>query len=295
MGLSARKAWNIELDEAALNKTHTLMSEDQEVLVSGADDMRTAYATNIQREFNHVKREESRVGWPWFLLFIVISVMVVGTVLRGSPINGSSPVNVVTCTKTWGYIVLGTFLVLPFFSMYPAATLSSHFRTKMKLGMHTRTGETHWTAGNLAAIWLICGILGGVACLVGIPAGIFAAPMFIHLGMLPDVAISSATLVSLFSSFLMSLNFNVFGQLGWDYFGFYFACGFLGSLIGWGLSFLINSGRRRGSIIRIVSSVVLGSIMVWLLCIVCIRLTDNWSTYKPTWLPFCQVMGRPTF
>jgi hypothetical protein len=115
-----------------------------------------------------------------------------------------------------------------------------------------------WPLRRLLYIYLVVIIIGMIAGMVGLGGGVLIAPLTMELGVHPQSAAATSTLVVLFSSTIASVTFGLYGRINLSYFAVYGPVCFVGGLVG---VFVLSGLVRRYNMASIIT-LLLGVLVV---------------------------------
>jgi hypothetical protein len=115
-----------------------------------------------------------------------------------------------------------------------------------------------WPVRRLFYIYLFVILVGVVAGMVGLGGGVLIAPLMMELGVHPQSAAATSTLVVLFSSTIASVTFGLYGRINLSYFAVYGPVCFVGGLLG---VFILSGLVRRHNMASLIT-LLLGTLVV---------------------------------
>jgi hypothetical protein len=120
------------------------------------------------------------------------------------------------------------------------------------------TSSEDWPLRRLLFIYVIVILIGMVAGMVGLGGGVLIAPLMMELGVHPQSAAATSTLVVLFSSTIASVTFGLYGRINLSYFAVYGPVCFVGGLVG---VFVLSGLVRRYNMASLIT-LLLGVLVV---------------------------------
>ncbi|KAL4533233.1 hypothetical protein Ndes2526A_g08674 [Nannochloris sp. 'desiccata'] len=115
-----------------------------------------------------------------------------------------------------------------------------------------------WPVRRLFYIYIFVILIGMVAGMVGLGGGVLIAPLMMELGVHPQSAAATSTLVVLFSSTIASVTFGLYGRINLSYFAVYGPVCFIGGLVG---VFVLSGLVRRYNMASLIT-LLLGILVV---------------------------------
>ena len=277
-----------EIEEEERKNDHPQDMESKQLLID--DQLGSPISSSLEVQFDAVRKNELKFITPLFLLFALVTTIVVVSLLRGAKPNSSSIVGVTLCSLAFKYIYLLTIIILPMFSLYSAINLAHTFNLKLKIGMQNRLGEVHWTLENLVGFWFLAIVIGAYAAICGFGSGLFVIPLLAHIGMLRGLARTTTMAMTFMTCIAASMNHIVLGQISWDYVLWFAFIGCLGCSCGQMVGHLITAraGLKR-SILKTIISVIVAVISIWFLINNVLRFIDESKSHiQPAWNFFCS-------
>jgi len=93
-------------------------------------------------------------------------------------------------------------------------------------------GSKDWSVRLLIFIFLFVLLVGMFAGMVGLGGGILVGPLLVELGVHPQAAAATSTLVVFWSSMIAAVSFGLNGRINMNYFAVYGPVAFVGGLLG---------------------------------------------------------------
>jgi uncharacterized membrane protein YfcA len=207
----------------------------------------------VQDKISSIYRTESQLISYWHMSYflVLISFSILIALLRGSS-STSSIAGVTSCTGSYNAIIVTYVAVMVILAIISALYLIRKndicVRGKYKFGHD----DLKWTRILCLKICLGGVAIGILVGLLGLGGGYIIGPIFLRLGLRPEIStISSSFLISI-SSFTALMQYVAFGVLDYKYTILYFVASIIGALIG--VLFLRKYAikRKRASVLVLV-------------------------------------------
>ena len=143
----------------------------------------------------------------------------------------------------------------------PSPPLPPSSSTSVAIQTTNKTGgiEMAWKPRKLVLIWCLVLAVGVLAGMVGLGGGVLIAPLMIELGIHPQAAAATSTLIVLFSSTIATITFGLYGRLNLSYFAVYGPVAFVGGLFG---VFVLSGIVRRWRMASVVTLALAAMVVV---------------------------------
>ena len=108
-------------------------------------------------------------------------------------------------------------------------------------------------------LFIVAGLAAGF---LGIGARLVVSPIFLNMGILPQVAVATSSYMILYTSISTVIQFLINGKLPWDYALWYFFIGLIGATIGQTvLSKLIQKYKKQAFINFLLGGIIVLSVI----------------------------------
>jgi Sulfite exporter TauE/SafE len=137
-------------------------------------------------------------------------------------------------------------------------TTATNFNSNGSLEKKAAQDSSDWPLRRLLCIYILVIFVGMIAGMVGLGGGVLIAPLMMELGVHPQSAAATSTLVVLFSSTIASVTFGLYGRINLSYFAVYGPVCFVGGLVG---VFILSGLVRRYNMASLIT-LLLGTLVV---------------------------------
>ena len=122
-----------------------------------------------------------------------------------------------------------------------------------------KVDRSDWPLRRLLYIYVIVIVIGMIAGMVGLGGGVLIAPLMMELGVHPQSAAATSTLVVVFSSTIATVTFGLYGRINLSYFAVYGPVCFIGGLVG---VFVLSGLVRRYNMASLITLMLAGLVVV---------------------------------
>ena len=158
-------------------------------------------------------------------------MVIVFALMRGGH-GAPSIIGIASCSGVYWLLLALAFAFAVVVTAFFARKNLKLWDLKAELNYRFSEGDVHWTTRNTIVHPCMCFLAGVAAGLLGIGGGLVLGPLFLEMGMLPEVSTSTSSFMVLFTSSTTTLQFLILGQLKLDYAGFLLPACFVGALAG---------------------------------------------------------------
>ena len=233
-----------------------------EKLVADEEDKPTVVdetSNEVSEDLRSILRSEKR----WFPLFpVLIFFLVFGFAVFSSFLKGSSQhpsiIGITQCTPAYWIMLLLIFAGFGVFTIFVTWYIVHNTRKKITLGYNFDTYDIVWSCKPLT-ICVIFGLLAGIgASLLSFGGALILGPVMLKLGMRPEVSAGTSTIIIVLTASISIIQFAIAGKLELIYGIWLFSFSLLGALIGICFIKAIVNKYKRGSIMVIMLTVLMG-------------------------------------
>lgn len=216
-------------------------------------------SNEVSDDLRAILRSERR----WLPLFpILIFVLIYGYAIFCSFLRGSSRhpsiIGVDQCTPAYWIMTLLIFAGFGVFTIFVVWYIVHNTRKKMLLGYNFDSYDIVWRFKPLA-ICVIFGLLAGIgASLLSFGGALILGPVMLKLGMRPEVSAGTSTAIIILTASISIIQFAIAGKLELIYGIWLFSFSLLGAFIGICFIKAIVNKYKRGSIMVIMLTVLMG-------------------------------------
>ena len=196
--------------------------------------------------------------WAWGSLLLMCAFLVFYSLL----LNGSISADVEPCHFFYWYLYA---LPVPFYgSLLVVFARRNHveFLRKQELVFPFARGDIQWTAETarqLPPIAICSGIMSGM---LGIGGGMVLGPLFIELGIEPEVSTATTGFMLLFTGFAGTTEYLTLGRLPWRYLLWFGTIGAIGAQMGQRVvKRLIARTGRPSIVVLLLGGVILAAVL----------------------------------
>ena len=251
-------------ERAKANQAKLVTEDDQPTIV---DETSNEMSDDLKAVISSEKRWFPCV--PIFLFFIIYVFAIFASFLRGSK-KHPSIIGVTQCTPAYWIMTLLIFGAYGLFTIFVTWYIVHNTRKKMALGYNFDPYDIIWTCKPLT-VSIIFGLLAGVgASLLSFGGALILAPVMLKLGIRPEVSAGTSTAIIVVTASISIFQFAIAGKLEMIYGLWLFSFSLLGSLIGICFIKAIVNKYKRGSIMVIMLTVLMG---------LCAILTPSYGIY----------------
>jgi hypothetical protein len=206
-------------------------------------------------------------------------------------------------------LVVGTIPYLAAFSLGAGRYLRKKHQEKLSAGYRylvcqllidkpnfiCQKEDVQWTERKTILLPFLFILAGVAAGFLGIGAGLVVGPIFLEMGIVPQVAVATSSYMILFTSFSTSVQFLILGtihlcsktltlvtgRLPWEYALWYFFVGLIAAMIGQaGLSEIIRRYKKQAFITLLLATVIAVSVLLMGI-LEAIAIADNVKNHVP--------------
>jgi len=207
--------------------------------------------------------ETAESYFPWGTVFKLLRtwLVVMGlSLLKGG--HGTPSLLGVSCGSPgyWGVVLLN-LPVLAALTALAATTLLANHRRKLAMGYNYCEGDVQWDSDKVIRYPCIVAFGAIAAGMLGVGGGMVLGPIFLELGLIPEVSSATSTVMVLFMSSATVGQFIIFGMIDGQY-AFFFGIvgGVLGAIVGTkGARALLKKTGRPSFIIFFLAFILFGS------------------------------------
>ena len=235
------------------------------------------------------KEHESEARFPWGTLLLLLRcwvVVMILSMLKGG--HGAPSIVGAACGTAgyWGLVALNV-PALGYLTRLAGRSLLRRHQRLMIMGYEYAEGDVAWDADKVRAAraaprparprltsprppspmcakvsrypMIVC--VGSIAAgMLGVGGAMILGPIFLELGIVPQVSSATSTVMVMFMSSANMGQFIVLGMLDMEYAMFYGAVGIIGAIVGTGAAKkLIEMSGRASFIIFFLAAILLGS------------------------------------
>ena len=202
-----------------------------------------------------------RRQWPWQPIVVVACVwasVIVLSLLRGGH-GAPSMVGIAKCSSGYWLLVAASGIIAVGVTLMCGRWMRQQHNKKVALGFEFHDGDVQWSLRNTLLHPCLCFLAGVAAGLLGIGGGLVLGPLFLEMGLRPQVSAGTSSFMVLFTSSATSLQFLILGQLRLDYAGFLLPFCFFGAFLGVIVVKRVVRKYGRTSVIVFALAVVMGT------------------------------------
>jgi uncharacterized membrane protein YfcA len=230
-------------------------------LANGSGDvvqlhMRPADDDDVDERRAEILEQERHFAWRKHAAILVCYLGVVATSIGDASVD---------CGGVAYWVIL--LVEIPWVAVF--VVLTSHHLHKVYLRKAAVDypyveGDIQWTRKTVALFPLGCALGGLVAGMFGVGGGIITGPIMIEMGIVPEVASSTMSLMILYSSAAATAKYTVFNMIAWDWAVVLCAVTFVVTSVSQVviLGFVRRSGRQSIVVLCISAAVVLGTVLM---------------------------------
>ncbi|OMJ83372.1 hypothetical protein SteCoe_15702 [Stentor coeruleus] len=194
---------------------------------------------------------------PIFIFILVYSFAVFTSFLRGSS-NHPSIIGVTQCTPAYWIMNLLIFAGFGVFTILVTCYIVYNTKKKVNLGYNFDSYDIIWKCKPLT-ICIIFGLLAGIgASLLSFGGALILAPVMLKIGLRPEVSAGTSTAIIVLTASISIIQYAIAGKLEMVYGLWFFGFSLLGSAIGISVVKGIVNKFKRGSIMVIVLTILMG-------------------------------------
>lgn len=208
------------------------------------------------------KEHESEARFPWGTLLLLLRcwvVVMILSMLKGG--HGAPSIVGAACGTAgyWGLVALNV-PALGYLTRLAGRSLLRRHQRLMIMGYEYAEGDVAWDADKVSRYPMIVCVGSIAAGMLGVGGGMILGPIFLELGIVPQVSSATSTVMVMFMSSANMGQFIVLGMLDMEYAMFYGAVGIIGAIVGTGAAKkLIEMSGRASFIIFFLAAILLGS------------------------------------
>ena len=177
-------------------------------------------------------QEARQFPWERILTVLIVWVVVIVFALMRGGHGAASIIGIASCSTVYWILLVLAFILALIVTVVVGLKLRNARVEKEAIGYVFHQGDVHWTFGNTMLHPAMCFLAGIAAGLLGIGGGLVLGPLFLEMGMLPEVSSATSSFMVLFTASTTSLQFLILGQLQLDYAGWLLPSCFIGALLG---------------------------------------------------------------
>jgi len=205
---------------------------------------------------------EAETVFPWGTLLLLlrcwVAVMFL-SLLKGG--HGAPSVVGAACGTVgyWGLVALN-LPVLGYLTHLAGLSLLKRHKRLVAMGYEYAEGDVAWDADKARRYPMIVAVGAIAAGMLGVGGGMILGPIFLELGIIPQVSSATSTVMVMFMSSANMGQFIVLGMLDLEYACYYGAIGIVGAIVGTGAAKkLIEMSGRASFLIFFLAVILLGS------------------------------------
>jgi len=261
----ARQMWAKESREQDSGSYAPVKQAAEELkAVSGGSEIDTSSSSSqVQTDAAALRKErEDEATFPWGTLLLLIRcwvLVMILSMLKGG--HGAPSLVGATCGSLgyWGLVALNV-PVLGFLTKLAGRGLLRRHQRLMIMGYEYAEGDVAWDSDKVSrypAIVMVGAISAGM---LGVGGGMVLGPIFLELGILPQVSSATSTVMVMFMSSCNVGQFVVLGMLDMEYACYYGSVGIVGAIIGTGIAGkLVKATGRASFLVFFLAFILLGS------------------------------------
>ena len=252
MSVKIYKKENAERRKVAAEKLVAEEDEDRPTIVDETSN-------EVSEDLRVITRSEKK--WFPFLPLLIFMFMyafaILSSFLKGSS-NHPSIIGVTQCTPAYWIMLLLIFSGFGVFSIFAIWYIVHNTRKKMTLGYNFDSYDIVWSFKPIL-ICMIFGLLAGVgSSLLSFGGSLILGPVMLKLGFRPEVSAGTSTIICVLTASISIIQYAIAGKLELIY-GIWFYCfSLLGSLTGICFIKAIVNKYKRGSIMVIMLTILMG-------------------------------------
>jgi len=253
-GFALHKQEKLEAEKAKshFSVINENVSLDSSPLISSKHELSESY-----------KQIENREKKSPFWQMLVLGVMEIGMLALLLLKGGKVSILDLPC-GSWQYwaLVVACFPYLVFFTMVAGKYLRGKHAAKQEAGFKYLKEDVQWTKKRTMVLPFVFILAGVAAGFLGIGAGLVVGPIFLEMGIVPQVAVATSSYMILYTAFSTATQFLILGRLPWEYAVWYFFVGMISAMIGQaGLSELIKRYKKQALINFLLGGIIAVSVI----------------------------------
>lgn len=184
------------------------------------------------QQLARLEQEERRIPFnKLWLCFAILAAVTIHSIFLGGK-GGPSVVGVRSCSPLYWVLLWGLFPILGLLSWLIARQLVAKYHVKRSLNFQFLNSDIEWTDKRTYVTMIISLCAGLLSSLLGVGGGMLINPLLLELGVAPDCTAATSSLMILFTSISAIAQYGILGRIQWDYAGFLFILGLIGSVVG---------------------------------------------------------------
>ena len=194
---------------------------------------------------------------PCLIFMFLYAFAVLTSFFRGSA-GHPSIIGVSQCTPAYWLMNLVIFVFYVLFTITTTYYIIYTTRRKVSLGYDFDSYDLIWTWKPIT-ILLVFGVLAGIgASLLSFGGALILGPVMLKLGVRPEVSAGTSTAIIVVTSSISIIQYAIAGKLELIYGIWFFSFSLIGSAIGIGVIKAIVNKLKRGSIMVITLTLLMG-------------------------------------
>ena len=247
------KIFRKENVERASKGADRLLAEED--LPSVIDETSVEITPDLKRIINSEKHWFPLV--PCLIFVSLYAFAVLASFFRGSAGNPSI-IGVSQCSLAYWLMTMAIFVLYILFTLATAYYIMYTTRQKVNLGYDFDSYDLIWTWKPIK-IFIAFGVIAGIgASLLSFGGALILGPVMLRLGVRPEVSAGTSTAIIVVTSSISIIQYSIAGKLELIYGVWFFGFSLMGSAVGIGVIKAIVNKLKRGSIMVITLTVLMG-------------------------------------
>jgi uncharacterized membrane protein YfcA len=231
----------------------TLLTDDDKPTI--VDEASIEITPELKKIINSEKRYFPIV--PAVIFLSMYSFSILSTLLKGSS-TFNSIAGIPQCSPGFWVLTVAIFVIYIIFTLLVAFYMLYVSRKKVSLGYNFDSYDIIWSWAPMS-ICMIVGVLAGIgAGLLSFGGALILGPIMLKLGVRPEVSAGTSTAIIILTSSISVFQYGVAGKLDFTYGAWLFFMSFIGSSIGVTVVKLIVAKLKRGSIMVMILTILMG-------------------------------------
>lgn len=179
-----------------------------------------------------LEKYEQSIAWGKIgICFAILIAITLHAILIGGK-GGKSIAGIETCSKSYWWLMVLPFPFLLIGSWYIGRRMVKRYELKLLCAFNFLESDILWDAAKTRYAVAVGMFAGCLSSLLGVGVGMLVNPLLLGMGVSPDVSAATSSLMILFTSLSAIAQYGILGRIQWDYAGYLFVLGLLGSVIG---------------------------------------------------------------
>jgi len=250
------------IDASGLNVSGSSINSSVSLVGENAPLIDKMSLNSRDRALKDIHDEERKIPvWQMLILGTMEIGMLALLLLKGGS-SGQSVIGIECGTWQYWLLVAAAAPYLIIVTGFAGRYLRRKHQRKVASGFTYLKEDVQWTFKRTVVLPFLFIVAGVAAGFLGIGAGLVVGPIFLEMGLVPQVAVATSSYMILYTAFSTASQFLILGRLPWQLAIWYFCVGVISAMIGQaGLAEIIRRYKKQAFINFLLGGVIAVSVI----------------------------------